>query len=130
MTYVLDAHAIVWFLETNPRLPSRVDAILRDPASTLVVPTIVLAEIWHLSNRGRIATSLADVRGRMLGLPNCSVHPLDESILDLLPAGFELYDAVIVATGLLYRDVLGDEVRVVTRDQVIVQSGLVEIFWS
>jgi PIN domain nuclease of toxin-antitoxin system len=63
MTDVVDTHALVWFLEKNPRLSTAARNALRDPSAKIVVPTIVLAEIHFLHARGRIATDLAGTRG-------------------------------------------------------------------
>ena len=42
--YVVDTHALVWFLEGNPRLGSAARSVLSLPESELVLPIGVLAE--------------------------------------------------------------------------------------
>lgn len=42
MIYVLDTHAVVWFLEGSSRLGSAAKEAISDPAGELVIPTIVL----------------------------------------------------------------------------------------
>ena len=61
MTYVVDTHALVWFLEGSPRLGMAAQKALSDTAARVVVPTIVLAEIKFLYARDRIATDLPHV---------------------------------------------------------------------
>ncbi len=48
MTYVLDTHPVVWFLESSRRLSIRARSVLRDPNHTFILPTIVLVEITYL----------------------------------------------------------------------------------
>ena len=59
MKYVLDTHALIWFLEGNPRLGKNAKTILSDPNSELVLPAIVLAEAAWIVERGR--TSIPSV---------------------------------------------------------------------
>lgn len=42
MIYIADTHPVVWFLEGNPRLGNNAKAVLSDPQTHLVIPTIVL----------------------------------------------------------------------------------------
>jgi PIN domain nuclease of toxin-antitoxin system len=44
MKYILDTHALIWFLEGNARLSPIVKAILSDASSELILPAIALAE--------------------------------------------------------------------------------------
>ena len=100
MTHILDTHALVWFLEASPRLSARACTAISNTTSQLVIPSIVLVEITFLYARKRIATNIG-----------------------------EIHDAIVVATALVYRDVLRQEVTVITKDEAIRQSGLVEVLW-
>lgn len=60
MILILDTHPVVWFLEASPRLGSRAREAVSDPASQLIVPSIVLAEITYLYSRKRITTQGSD----------------------------------------------------------------------
>lgn len=44
MKYVIDTHALIWFLEGNPRLSINAKAILSHPDSQLIIPATTLAE--------------------------------------------------------------------------------------
>ena len=47
MKYVIDTHALIWFLEGNSRLGENAKNVLTDPSSQLVLPAIALAEaVW------------------------------------------------------------------------------------
>ncbi len=129
MVHVLDAHVLIWYLEDDPKLAPTAEAVLDDPTSAIVVPTIALAEIWHRHQRGKIKTSLADTRTLIDSLANAVIAPFDEAMLGLLPAGMEIHDAIIVATALLLGGGGSVTVRVITRDQQITASGLVDVLW-
>ena len=51
--YVVDAHALIWYLESNTRLGSRAKAVLDDAASDLVLPVIALAEAAFVVSKGK-----------------------------------------------------------------------------
>ncbi|HEC34066.1 MAG TPA: twitching motility protein PilT, partial [Chloroflexi bacterium] len=42
--HVLDTHALIWYLEGNPRLGQDAKRVMDDPRSELVLPVIALAE--------------------------------------------------------------------------------------
>jgi PIN domain nuclease of toxin-antitoxin system len=42
IVYVLDTHALVWYLTNDRRLGAQADAVLNDPGVTLIIPAIVL----------------------------------------------------------------------------------------
>ena len=107
MTDVVDTHALVWFLEKNPRLSTPAHHALSDPSAKIVIPTIVLAEINFLHARARIATSLAVTLGQLAPLPNCVIYALDKAVAQRLPTTLNIHDAIIVATALVFRDLLG-----------------------
>jgi len=129
MTYVIDTHAFVWFLERNSRLSKIARDALSDPNVQLVVPTIVLAEISFLYARNRITTALCEVLDHIANAENCIVYPLDESVVEYLPAILNIHDGIIVATAIMLRDELGEDIALVTKDAEIKESGLVEIIW-
>jgi PIN domain nuclease of toxin-antitoxin system len=66
MTYVLDTHPVVWFLESSRRLSVRAGTVLRDPSHTFILPTIVLVEITYLYTKGRIDVDIALVQQRLV----------------------------------------------------------------
>ncbi len=46
--YIIDTHALVWFLEQSPKLGKNAKSVFLDDDSILIIPTIVLAEIKFL----------------------------------------------------------------------------------
>ena len=55
MTYIVDTHVLIWFLDKNKRLKPLYYQILTDVHNHFVVSTIVLAEIKHLISQKRIS---------------------------------------------------------------------------
>jgi len=129
MTYVVDTHALVWFIEGNRRLGAAARQALRNPEAELIVPTIALAEIVHLYARKRIEVDLGSVLTRVASASNCSVYPLDEAVVERLPTTLDIHDAIIVGTALVFREVLDKDTIVISKDADIANSGLVSVVW-
>lgn len=129
MTYIVDTHSLVWFLEGDPRLSAPARTGLADPSVQLVVPTIVLAEIAFLYAKHRVTVDVPSVLAHVASATNCIVYPLDELVVERLPTTLDIHDAIIVATGIVYRDVLGEAVAVITKDTDITASGLLTVIW-
>jgi len=129
MTYVIDTHVLVWFAEGDSRLSTKAKDALADKSVQIVVLTMVLAEVWHLCSVKRINTSVQDLYRDILVSANCRVHPLDEEIIDYLPEHLNIHDAIITATAIFYRDVLKQDVKLITKDKMIHASKLVDVLW-
>ena len=130
--YVVDTHALVWFLEENSRLGSNAKTVLEDPSSTLMIPIIVLAEVCWMIEHGK--TSISTIHAFLDAIdsdPRVSVIPLDRAVLNKtssLTSVTEMHDRQIVATALLLVD-QGEAVSLLTRDGNIRDSGLVTVIW-
>ena len=129
MIYVLDTHPIVWFVEDDVRLSPAAGVVMDDPTAEFVVPTMALVEIQFLSAKGRITTDLATVYQEFIDSTNCKVHPLDEHIVSLTPNGLNIHDSIIVATALVYRDLLKMPTTLMTKNGEITKSGLIQTLW-
>lgn len=129
MTYVIDTHPLVWHVDDDPRLSPQVQAVLDDPSSRIVIPAMGLVEFKYLYAAKRIKTSLVDLLQRLTRLTNCSICPLDEEIVEYVPEKLNIHDAIIVATALVYRDVLGHQVNLITKDRMIRDTKLIDVLW-
>lgn len=131
-SYVLDAHAAIWFLEDNSKLGPAAKRILLDPVAQLVMPTIALAEACWIIERGRSTIpTVNDFLRTLDGDPRIRSHPLDRHVVERtvgLNAILEMHDRQIVATALLLMD-RGYSVAILTRDANITASGLVPVIW-
>jgi hypothetical protein len=129
MTYAVERSALVWFLEGSLRPGTAAPHALSDTTAPLVVPTIMLAEIMFLYARHRIAIDLPHVLAHIASAAHCVVYPLDGAVVERLPTTLNIHDAIIVASALVFRDVLSERTAVVTKDADIAASGLVDVFW-
>jgi PIN domain nuclease of toxin-antitoxin system len=129
MVYVVDTHPLVWFLEGSSRLSLAAQNALIDTTAQVVVPTIVLAEVTFLYARHRITIDLPHVLAHVTSAANCLVYPLDGAVVEHLPTTLNIHDAIIVATALVFRDVLNESTAVVTKDADITASGLISVLW-
>jgi len=127
MIYVIDTHIFVWFLDGNRRLSSKYKKILLNKKNTFLFSAIVLAEIKYLIGAKRINIDFKSVLEYLSECDNCIVYPVDEVVIDYMPKGLDIHDALIVATGLAYKDALGEEVFVLTEDNSIRNSGILPV---
>jgi predicted nucleic acid-binding protein len=92
----------------------------------ILVPTIVLAELYHISRKKRLVLDFSELLREVEERGNFVVTALDLSVIRKLTETHpltELHDQVIVATALLH------EAKVLTKDGPIQDSGLVETIW-
>jgi PIN domain nuclease of toxin-antitoxin system len=130
--YVLDTHALIWYLAGSARLGSAAKAVMDDPASEMVLPLIALAEAVYVVEKGRTSIpSVTDLLNDVTSEARIEIYPLTFEVLQQsLAAGVvpEMHDRLIVATG-LYLESLGHEVFLLTVDADITASKLVTTVW-
>jgi PIN domain nuclease of toxin-antitoxin system len=124
MTYIVDTHVFIWFLDKNKRLKRSHLKILLDKNNRLVFSTIVLAEIKYLISAKRIKVDFNKVIDHLSTSENCITYPVDEDVIEEMPEGLNIHDALIVATGLVYKNILKEEVKILTEDQEIIKSEI------
>jgi PIN domain nuclease of toxin-antitoxin system len=127
MTYIVDTHILIWFLDKNKRLQPRHLEILSSNTGKIVVSTIVLAEIKHLITIKRIPVDFHQVIKDLGASENCILYPVDEEVVESMPEGLNIHDALIVATGLVYKNVLREDVSILTEDREIINSKLLPV---
>lgn len=132
MRYVVDTHALIWFLEDNPRLGSNAKTILTHATSQLILPAIALAEAVWIVERGKTSIpSVADLLSAIDADPRVIIYPLDQAVIEqtiLFSAIHEMHDRQIVATAIVLQS-QGEIITLLTCDQNIEASGLVSIAW-
>lgn len=132
--YILDAHALIWFLEGSKRLSQRAKAIMTASDSQMVLPLIALAEAAMVIERGRTTIpSVSPFLTRVYADLRLEIYPLTLPVFErsLTPEGLripELHDRFIVSTGLHLQD-LGDTVEIVTKDETITDAAVLPVIW-
>ncbi len=130
--YVVDAHALIWFLEANSRLGAAAKAAMSDPASTLHLPIIALAEACWVVEKNRCSIpSVNDLLHDVDADRRIALVSLDRQVLELsqsLIAIQEMHDRLIGAT-LLALQISGMKASLLTRDPNIIASGIGPIIW-
>jgi PIN domain nuclease of toxin-antitoxin system len=132
MQYIVDTHALIWFLEDNPRLGIAARQVLENSESKLILPAIALAEAAFIVERGKTSIpSVNDLHTAVNGDPRIVVYPLDRTIVEItntLLSINEMHDRQIVATAIILKN-QGEEVIILTCDRNITASGVVPIIW-
>jgi len=128
MIHLLDTHALIWFLEGSKKLGPQALKILRDESQKLVIPSIVLAEAKDLASKGRTALPFKEILEAVTD-PRCTIHPLDLAVIGAMPSGLEIHDAILCGTALVCRDSLKEEIQLITKDEAIINSGIVQTVW-
>jgi len=127
MTYIVDTHVFVWLLDKNKRLSQKYKEILLNNNNTFIISAIVLAEIKHLISVKRININFETVIEYLSECDNCIVYPVNEDVIEHMPEGLDIHDGIIVATGLIYKNFLGDNVFILTEDETIRNSGILPV---
>jgi PIN domain nuclease of toxin-antitoxin system len=132
MKYVIDTHALIWFLEGNPRLGINAKAILVDPTSQLVLPAIALAEaVWIVERAKTSIPSVTDLLNAIDADSRIVIYPIDQTVVEQsvkLSAVTEMHDRLIVATAIVLKN-QGAIVTMLSCDRNISGSGLLSIVW-
>lgn len=129
-TFVLDTHALVWYLtapEKLGRAAKRACADIEAGRAAGLVPVVCLIEIALLRERGRTKLNFSAIEAALQEVPAMRVLPMDElqtkefESLTSLP---EVFDRMIVAAARS----LG--VGLLSCDGTITDCGLVRAVWD
>ena len=129
MIYIVDTHTLIWFLEGTGKVGSEAIKILRDPFQRLVIPSIVLAEAKYLVSRGRTGLTLGEIIQTIENDSRCVIYPLDSHVIQAMPVVADIHDGIICGTALVYKDILGETVKILTKDESIKQAAGIETIW-
>ena len=128
MKHVVDAHALIWFLQMDKRLGLAARQVLSDPRSELVLPATAYGEVCWIVERGRTnIPSVTVLQAAVEADRSIVIHPLDRAIVDqsqsLTMIG-EMHDRQIAATAIVLAE-QGSQVTLITRSENITASGVV-----
>jgi PIN domain nuclease of toxin-antitoxin system len=129
---VIDTHAVIWYLQNNPKLSAHADAFISAAATAgdkIAVSSITLIETVYLIEKGRISAEVFSTIARILRTPNGVFEemPVDLEIarvLNRVEASKvpDMPDRIIAATSLYLN------VPVISKDGKIQLSGLTTIW--
>jgi len=129
---VADSHAIVWFTSGSPRLSETARTALRDAQhdKALTVSIATFLDLWYVTQTTRQVThdQLVQLRQTLTTSTAVDLYPVDEAVANAFTAIdraviADPWDRLIVATALAL------DVPLVTRDQAIQKSAVVETIW-
>ena len=126
---VTDTHSLLWYFTRPQRLGSKAAAAFSQVVSgtaNLVVPIIVLAELMLLAEHKPADANFDRIVDVLQTSPNIIIADLTLarlSAMRTLTAIADLHDRAIVAEAQARQAIL------ITRDQAITASGLVEVVW-
>ena len=129
MPYVLDTHALIWFLTSDNKLGKKALELLRRAdmgEETIIIPTVVLAEIFYICEKKKEPIRFIDILEKINERSNYIVYDLNLNIilkLEELNKIRELHDRIIIATAVL------TDSEIMTRDKNIRESNYVRVVW-
>ncbi len=128
MRYVADTHTLVWYFTNDKRLGAVAYDTLEGSIEKgeILIPTIVLAELLYISERGRIKLSFKETLEKIESNDKYEIVSLDIDVLmqaDEIKPIVEMHDRLIVATAFIYN------AEVITKDKQIIEAGVVNTIW-
>ena len=128
LNYVTDTHSLVWYFTDDRHLSKNALKAFESTtkAGQIIVPTVVLAEILFIAQKGRISIDFTATVARIEALANFEIAPLDLDVLmiaEKIVAPLEMHDKLIVSTTMHY------DARLITKDEQIIKSKLVTTIW-
>ncbi len=128
-TYVADTHALWWYLGSSDRLSPAADAVFRlveTGNALLIVPAIVIAEIYFLSVKLGRPFPPADIYEVLDGVEGVVISPLDRRQLEALQ---DVQDVPQIHDRLIAAEAFVLDAPIITRDQVLAGSRHVATIW-
>jgi PIN domain nuclease of toxin-antitoxin system len=127
--YVTDSHSLIWYLLDSPKLSFNANKVFKkieDGKAQLLIPAIVIAEIIYIVQSGKVQADLDALLLRVQESDNFQISPLGLDELICLKEQTEIpemHDRFIVCEALL------NKAKIITKDKVIKDSGVVEVVW-
>lgn len=129
--YIIDTHALIWFLINQDKLGNNARKILlvQKPDFLLIIPVIVLVEMKYLIAKGKININLNQAHYDLNSESYVEFAQFDDYMISFVSDKLNIHDSMIVATALFYRDFIGFDVSMITKDSEIIKSKLVDVIW-
>ncbi len=129
-TYVVDTHALAWFVSEDKRLSPRAAQILSQAEAgevQVLIPTLVLAELTHIAQKKRVTVTIEELLEKINQGDGFTIVSFDFLIFQVmlqLPENWDIHDRIIAATASYYQAIL------ITRDQMLRDSSELKTVWD
>ena len=127
--FIADTHTLWWYLKSPGRLTPAASAVFRlaeTGAATIVVPAIVVAELYFLSvklSQPMAPSELMDLLAPVQGIQVSDLGRAQLERLDQLPEIPEMHDRLIAAESLAL------DAPLLTRDSILSASPQIQTIW-
>src|SRR5262249_13366644 len=127
--YVVDTHALIWYLTTNKKLgqsAARIFSAAESGEARLYIPTVVLAEMFYADKKWKLFDDFALLYADLKTKPYIRFVPLNaDDVLDFeqdsrVP---EMHDRIIAGVARRLSAPL------LTSDPLIIAAGIVTVVW-
>ncbi|MBC6481705.1 MAG: PIN domain-containing protein [Hormoscilla sp. GM7CHS1pb] len=128
--YVVDSHALLWFMTRSPKLSPVARQILKQAEMGEVmafVPTIVLAELDNIVRKKNLEITIEEILDRIEIGDGLAITAFDLTVFQTmltLPQNWEIHDRIIAATAVYA------EAKLITRDEVLGNADEIETVWD
>jgi len=127
--YLADTHALLWYLGGSPLLGANARIAFDEATggtSQINIPAIALAELIMLAEKRHGAIDVTRIVSALQNAPGFKLTPLSPETairIQTLTSLPDIHDRLIVA------EALETSATLITRDQLIIASGLVPTVW-
>lgn len=129
-TYVVDTHALAWFISDDKRLSFKAKEILSQAENgevKVLIPTLVMAELTHIAQKGRVSVTIDELLNEINQGEGFTIVAFDLPIFQkmlTLPQHWDIHDLIIAATASYYQSTL------ITRDQILASFPNLKTIWE
>ncbi|AFZ53644.1 PIN domain-containing protein [Cyanobacterium aponinum UTEX 3221] len=130
ITYVVDTHALAWFISEDERLSCKAKEILTQAENgevKVLIPTLVMAELTHIAEKGKVKIIIEELLDKINQGDGFSIVGFDFVIFQqmlILPKHWDIHDRIIAATASYYQSTL------ITRDQILGNFPNLKTIWE
>ena len=128
MEITLDTHTLIWYIDKGLNTKLSVNALhsIKEAEANGIIylPVIVLMEILHLIEKGKVLLSFVKFLSLIESCHNYKVIPLDINLIKVAKTltGLEVHDRLILATSILTNSSL------ISKDKELRTIG-VQVVW-
>jgi len=129
LEYLADTVAIIRYFSGSGYLPKKIKEIFLsadEGENVISISIISIVEIMYLAERNKIKLNLVEFKKKIENNPNYRIIDLDFDIIEVAKNidGLELHDRLIVSTAKYL------EIPIITSDEIITDSKIIEVVWK